>query len=261
MKRSSSFCARCVHAGGTACSEQAQTPRVHAGRTTGRNCDHRNFGGYCCRQFRQRGKRPGDRAVRTTLRTSGWRALILRIRASIFRSTSGNGQKTRIVKAIGLGCRMAKWTWAMADQVTTERVGLSIFCRPWKKRPRQTRTQALKATPGQYVCRRSTGGGMGLPALRTGREHPIALVVLSFRCVRKALTRPILLGNVWTSFNRDTCYKGVLGDSEQTSGTGEDSPLPDFGSHPDCHNTADCNGLICATLTSIPFNCGKLLTA
>jgi type II secretory pathway pseudopilin PulG len=41
-----------------------------------------------------------------------------------------------------------------------------------------------------------------------------------------------------------TSYKGVLGDSVQTSGTADDSPFPDLGSKPDCHNTAACNGLL-----------------
>ena len=41
-----------------------------------------------------------------------------------------------------------------------------------------------------------------------------------------------------------TSYKGCLGDSVQTSGTADDSPFPDLGSTPDCHNTAECNGLL-----------------
>jgi prepilin-type N-terminal cleavage/methylation domain-containing protein len=41
-----------------------------------------------------------------------------------------------------------------------------------------------------------------------------------------------------------TNYKGCLGDSVQTSGSADDSPFPDLGSKPDCHNTADCNGVI-----------------
>jgi prepilin-type processing-associated H-X9-DG protein len=48
-----------------------------------------------------------------------------------------------------------------------------------------------------------------------------------------------------------TSYKGVIGDSvinsqgaETTPSPPGDTPFPDFGSHPDCHNTIDCNGLI-----------------
>ena len=45
------------------------------------------------------------------------------------------------------------------------------------------------------------------------------------------------------AFTATTSYKGCLGDSIQTSGTANDSPFPDLGSQPDCHNTAECNGL------------------
>jgi hypothetical protein len=47
-----------------------------------------------------------------------------------------------------------------------------------------------------------------------------------------------------------TSYKGVIGDPAiqsrgcETDSPPGDSPFPDFGSHLDCHNTADCNGLI-----------------
>jgi prepilin-type N-terminal cleavage/methylation domain-containing protein/prepilin-type processing-associated H-X9-DG protein len=46
-----------------------------------------------------------------------------------------------------------------------------------------------------------------------------------------------------------TSYKGCIGDSVvnsqgcSTASPPGDTPFPDFGSHPDCHNTADCNGM------------------
>jgi prepilin-type N-terminal cleavage/methylation domain-containing protein/prepilin-type processing-associated H-X9-DG protein len=44
-------------------------------------------------------------------------------------------------------------------------------------------------------------------------------------------------------------YKGVIGDSALSatgceSGNTINGPFPNFGSAPDCHNTADCNGLL-----------------
>jgi prepilin-type processing-associated H-X9-DG protein len=56
-----------------------------------------------------------------------------------------------------------------------------------------------------------------------------------------------------------TCYKGVLGDSEQTDGLGgEVSISSSFGSKPDCHNTADCNGLIWRNSSVRPITLKKI---
>jgi prepilin-type processing-associated H-X9-DG protein len=46
-----------------------------------------------------------------------------------------------------------------------------------------------------------------------------------------------------------TCYKGVIGDTVINSkgaemGMNGDTPFPNLGSHPDCHNTTQCNGLL-----------------
>jgi prepilin-type processing-associated H-X9-DG protein len=46
-----------------------------------------------------------------------------------------------------------------------------------------------------------------------------------------------------------TSYKGCIGDpvvnsaGVWTASPPGDTPFPDFGSHPDCHNTIDCNGM------------------
>ena len=46
-----------------------------------------------------------------------------------------------------------------------------------------------------------------------------------------------------------TSYKGCIGDpvvnsqGVWTQSPPGDTPFPDFGSHPDCHNTVDCNGM------------------
>jgi len=50
-----------------------------------------------------------------------------------------------------------------------------------------------------------------------------------------------------------------LGDWGQTSGVADDSPFPDLGSKPDCHNTADCNGLIWRNTYYRPINLKKVI--
>ena len=67
-----------------------------------------------------------------------------------------------------------------------------------------------------------------------------------------------ILGRVTTA---TTSYKGVLGDSVITStGSGGpvDTPFPNLGSTPDCHNTAECNGLIWRTTYINPINFKKI---
>jgi prepilin-type N-terminal cleavage/methylation domain-containing protein/prepilin-type processing-associated H-X9-DG protein len=113
-----------------------------------------------------------------------------------------------------------------------------------------TIAQALKATPGDFSADvlpsgNARGGGIGLPAIR-----PIILTQLPWlSCPSDPSARPsgdqYYWGGSTSILTATTCYKGVLGDSEQTDGLGTEIPISaNFGSKPDCHNTADCNGLI-----------------
>ncbi|MEX2309881.1 MAG: DUF1559 domain-containing protein [Pirellulales bacterium] len=60
-----------------------------------------------------------------------------------------------------------------------------------------------------------------------------------------------------------TSYKGCTGDNVvnsrgvDTPSPPGDTPFPDFGSHRDCHNTADCNGLIWRNTYFKPVTFGK----
>jgi len=64
----------------------------------------------------------------------------------------------------------------------------------------------------------------------------------------------------WRVFTATTSYKGVIGDSEITSdggGPAKDSPFTDLGSD-DCHNTAECNGLIWRATYFYPVSLRKV---
>jgi prepilin-type N-terminal cleavage/methylation domain-containing protein/prepilin-type processing-associated H-X9-DG protein len=96
----------------------------------------------------------------------------------------------------------------------------------------------------QYVCRPGSGNGMGSTSIRTF----VASQPSWLSCPSDGSAKPSLDQYYWGTqgqvLTSTTCYKGVIGDSVITSGTADDSPFPDFGSKPDCHNTTDCNGLI-----------------
>jgi prepilin-type processing-associated H-X9-DG protein len=113
-----------------------------------------------------------------------------------------------------------------------------------------TITQALKATPGDFSADvlpsgTARGGGIGLPAIR-----PVVLTQLPWlSCPSDPSAKPsgdqFYWGGSTAVFTATTSYKGVLGDSVQTDGVGgAPQPIGSGGSTPDCHNTADCNGLI-----------------
>ena len=107
--------------------------------------------------------------------------------------------------------------------------------------------QALKNSTGDKnfsIAGPTSGSGMGHGSIRqiVARQPPW------LSCPSDPSAQPS--GDQWGwSFGGQvttatTSYKGCLGDSIITSGTANDSPFPNFGSAPDCHNTADCNGLI-----------------
>jgi prepilin-type N-terminal cleavage/methylation domain-containing protein len=59
-----------------------------------------------------------------------------------------------------------------------------------------------------------------------------------------------------------TSYKGVVGDTVITSGGSGgpmDTPFPNLGSTPDCHNTAECNGLLWRNTYFNPINLKKVI--
>ncbi len=115
--------------------------------------------------------------------------------------------------------------------------------------------QALKDYKGDFNITGPAGGtGMGAPTIRTqiGRQ----LVWLT--CPSDSSAHPStdqwlepLLDNIASRVTVGTTnYKGVIGDNVinskgcETPSPPGDTQFPNAGSHPDCHNTADCNGLL-----------------
>jgi prepilin-type processing-associated H-X9-DG protein len=99
----------------------------------------------------------------------------------------------------------------------------------------------LKNSPGDFAARAGNGRGIGAMPIRPYIAEQLAILSCPSDSSAKASDRQFWWTGVMTA---TTSYKGVLGDSIQTSGKAADSPFPDLGSSPDCHNTADCNGLI-----------------
>jgi prepilin-type processing-associated H-X9-DG protein len=120
-------------------------------------------------------------------------------------------------------------------------------------------TQGLKASTGTKafsISGPAAGNGMGYPSVRPMLEQQLPWL----SCPSDPSARSSTQQWYWDFSGRvttaTTSYKGCLGDSVIGSGTGGDTgPFPSFGSTPDCHNTAGCNGLIWrATYYSpIPF--------
>lgn len=98
----------------------------------------------------------------------------------------------------------------------------------------------------------AAGNGMGHPSIRSMLEQQLPWLscpsdptaVSSNLQWYWRVPLPPAEGRVFTA---TTSYKGVIGDSEinsQGAVGGRDTPFRDLGSTPDCHNTAECNGLI-----------------
>ncbi|MFO0791265.1 MAG: DUF1559 domain-containing protein [Pirellulales bacterium] len=109
-------------------------------------------------------------------------------------------------------------------------------------------SQGLKSSPGDFQIQNPTAGkGMGAGSFRKMLERQLSWL----SCPSDASAVPSASQWYWT-FNGQvitatTSYKGVIGDSVVTSagnGGPMDTPFPNLGSTPDCHNTADCPGLI-----------------
>jgi prepilin-type N-terminal cleavage/methylation domain-containing protein/prepilin-type processing-associated H-X9-DG protein len=110
-------------------------------------------------------------------------------------------------------------------------------------------TQGLKANTSDVfvISGPAAGQGMGYPAFRSMLERQISWL----SCPSDASARPSTQQWYWSLSGKvttaTTSYKGVLGDSVITSKGNKgpmDTPFPGLGSTPDCHNTADCNGLL-----------------
>jgi prepilin-type N-terminal cleavage/methylation domain-containing protein/prepilin-type processing-associated H-X9-DG protein len=89
----------------------------------------------------------------------------------------------------------------------------------------------------------AAGSGMGHPSIRNVVSQQLPWL----SCPSDPSAQPSDRQWYWRVFTATTSYKGVLGDSvinSQGSGGPMDTPFPDLGSTPDCHNTADCNGLL-----------------
>jgi prepilin-type N-terminal cleavage/methylation domain-containing protein len=111
-------------------------------------------------------------------------------------------------------------------------------------------TQALKANPGTFSADvlpsgTARGGGIGLPAIRPYVSVQYPWLSCPSDPSAKLSGDQYYWGGSTAVLTATTCYKGVLGDSEQTDGRGTEIPISaNFGTKPDCHNTMDCNGLI-----------------
>jgi prepilin-type N-terminal cleavage/methylation domain-containing protein len=107
----------------------------------------------------------------------------------------------------------------------------------------------------------AAGNGMGHPSMRA----LLAVQLPWLSCPSDPSAQPSTAQWYWSILGRvttaTTSYKGVLGDSVITStGSGGpmDTPFPNLGSTPDCHNTADCNGLIWRATYFNPINFKKI---
>ena len=86
------------------------------------------------------------------------------------------------------------------------------------------------------------GVGLGAPAIRdvVSTQYPF------ITCPSDASAQPSSEQFYWPDVTVGvTSYKGNIGDSGMSDGNAFKTTYPpDFGSIPDCHNTAECNGLL-----------------
>jgi prepilin-type N-terminal cleavage/methylation domain-containing protein/prepilin-type processing-associated H-X9-DG protein len=109
-------------------------------------------------------------------------------------------------------------------------------------------TKGLKdSAVGNFAARPNSGRALGHVSIRPFISEQLPLLSCPSDESARVSTEMWYWDGIPVS---TTSYKGVIGDSAiqsrgcETSSPPGDSPFPDFGSHPDCHNTADCNGLI-----------------
>jgi prepilin-type N-terminal cleavage/methylation domain-containing protein/prepilin-type processing-associated H-X9-DG protein len=121
--------------------------------------------------------------------------------------------------------------------------------------------KALKDSTGNKAFKISgpaAGSGMGYPSLRPMLEQQLPWLT----CPSDPSAKPSPDQYYWDFAGKvitaTTSYKGCLGDSVQTDGLGGPPSFPGLGSTPDCHNTADCNGLIWRSTYLNPLNLKKV---
>ena len=118
---------------------------------------------------------------------------------------------------------------------------------------------ALKASTSAFkITGPAAGFGMGHPSIRTMlAQQPAWLACPSDPSAKPSTDQYYwdFSGQVTTA---TTSYKGCLGDSVITDGNGGPASFPGLGSTPDCHNTADCNGLIWRNTYFKPINFKKI---
>jgi prepilin-type N-terminal cleavage/methylation domain-containing protein/prepilin-type processing-associated H-X9-DG protein len=122
--------------------------------------------------------------------------------------------------------------------------------------------KALKSSTNPFLISGPAAGfGMGHPSIRSMLAQQLSWL----SCPSDPSAKPSTEQWYWTAGSAitiaTTSYKGVIGDSVITSnGSGGpmDTPFPNLGSTPDCHNTAECNGLIWRATYFNPINFKKV---
>ena len=122
--------------------------------------------------------------------------------------------------------------------------------------------KALKDSTGDkkfYITGPSAGNGMGFPSIRSMLAQQLSWL----SCPSDPSARPSTEQWWWSPvMTATTSYKGCIGDSVITSGGSGgpmDTPFPNLGSTPDCHNTAECNGLLWRATYFNPINFKKVI--
>ena len=123
--------------------------------------------------------------------------------------------------------------------------------------------QALKDYKGNFPqgITGPGGNGMAAPTIRTMLGQQLNWLT----CPSDPSSKPSTDQWWWSVSGKVTIattnYKGVAGDTVVTStGSGGpmDTPFPNLGSTPDCHNTAECNGLMWRNTYYNPINFKKV---
>jgi prepilin-type N-terminal cleavage/methylation domain-containing protein/prepilin-type processing-associated H-X9-DG protein len=102
---------------------------------------------------------------------------------------------------------------------------------------------------GSYVCRPTTGAGMGAPAIRSFVSSQPPWLSCPSDPSAKASIDQYYWGTTGQVLTATTSYKGVEGDHQVcllTSSPGDPMCQDQFnlGSHPDCQNNVSCDGVI-----------------
>ncbi len=130
-------------------------------------------------------------------------------------------------------------------------------------------SQGLEANKGNFgIASPTTGKGMGAPSFREMLSKQFSWLSCpsdgSAQPSNKQYVEPVSPAILERFYFGTTCYKGVIGDSVinsmgvHTSSPPGDTPFPDSGSHRDCHNTADCNGLLWRATYLRPITFAKI---